>query len=110
MKRVCGEDLNINELRERALHKYVDKRLHKLEYLKWRRKHIDYIYERDGGICVFCHCKVSKKEATLDHLTPPERSGKKMDLANVAICCDICNNRKGMLTAEEYVNAVMFKS
>lgn len=94
---------------ERALNHYYNKKIQETEFKKWRYEIFDEIYERDGGMCLWCHQYITKKQATLDHLTPTGRGGRRISKANVTICCHQCNNDKGMLLPEEYLYKLGFK-
>jgi 5-methylcytosine-specific restriction endonuclease McrA len=96
-KTTCGS------LMEKQLRKGAVKLATTLEMQAWSRKYRQEIYERDGGICIWCHRKVNKKKFTLDHLHPISRGGKRTCLGNVAVCCKACNSDKGQLTETEYM-------
>lgn len=90
------------EMIQKAVDRYINFKMERYRFGQFKRKHFPFIYERDGGMCWFCHQPVSETECTLDHLTPSRRSGK-LKVSNLAVCCKECNLDKGMLTAEEYI-------
>lgn len=57
--------------------------------------------------CYWCGVRLTRggtgrpTSATKDHLTPKSRGGNSRE--NKVPCCYRCNNRKGDMTAEEYV-------
>ena len=52
------------------------------------------VYARDKGACQYCGARVSRAEATYDHVTPRTHGGQTT-WENVVICCVPCNQRKG---------------
>jgi len=64
---------------------------------------------REARRCYWCGCHLAKKRkgratprtSTVDHLTPTSRGGGRGD--NEVSCCFACNNRKGDMTAAEYI-------
>lgn len=58
------------------------------------------VYTRDKGSCQYCGVKVSRHEATYDHVIARSRGGQTK-WENVVICCTPCNQRKGHKTPEE---------
>lgn len=58
------------------------------------------LFERDNYTCHYCGEKVTKKNATLDHLIPQVKGGKHTK-DNLKTCCFICNAIKSGKTYEE---------
>lgn len=62
---------------------------------------------REPRRCYWCGCVLTRKgtnkprSATIDHLLPKSRGGGRGD--NIVSCCYACNNRKGDMTAEEFM-------
>lgn len=52
------------------------------------------IAERDGWICHLCRLKVSKNDASIDHLVPVSKGGAHTR-ANVALAHRVCNSARG---------------
>lgn len=50
-------------------------------------------------VCRYCN---SKEELTVDHVLPLSRGGKS-GMKNLAVACRKCNQDKGALTHEEYL-------
>ncbi len=55
------------------------------------------VYMRDGCRCQYCGLKVSRPEATYDHVVPRAQGGRTT-WENVVICCVPCNQKKGNRT------------
>jgi len=60
----------------------------------WNRVRI-VIYHRDGGTCMKCGVKLSKKYFHVDHIVPLSRGGAEWDLDNLELSCPACNLTKG---------------
>lgn len=58
------------------------------------------IYLRDKGKCQYCGIKLTKSEATLEHVVPRSKGGKTMWI-NVVTSCFPCNQRKRDKTPAE---------
>jgi 5-methylcytosine-specific restriction endonuclease McrA len=54
----------------------------------------DTIYLRDKGVCQICHKKVSRSEASLDHIIPLKNRGPHT-MANLQLTHRRCNFRRG---------------
>jgi len=63
------------------------------------------IYMKDGFRCYICKVNLpfKDKSATFDHELPNARGGLS-DFANLRLCCNPCNNKKGDLTLEELLD------
>lgn len=63
--------------------------------------------QRQSGRCYWCGCVLTRggtqrpRSRTKDHLVPTARGGGTG--TNKVSCCWTCNQRKGDMTAEEYV-------
>ena len=58
------------------------------------------VYARDGGRCRYCARRVTRAEATWDHIVPRAQGGRtRWD--NIAIACLACNQQKGGRTPAE---------
>jgi 5-methylcytosine-specific restriction endonuclease McrA len=53
--------------------------------------------------CVYCGARITPKNLSLDHPVPISRGGY-MD--GYIFCCNVCNERKGSLTGNEYSSLV----
>lgn len=60
----------------------------------------DNVYVRDNGTCQYCLRKVSRAQATYDHVLPRARGGKT-EWTNIVIACVSCNQAKRDHTPEE---------
>lgn len=67
-----------------------------------RKMHTIKLFGIQDGQCYYCKKKVPIKQATADHLIPLVRGGKD-NRNNLAMCCFECNQEKGDLTAEEFL-------
>ena len=54
----------------------------------------DNVYMRDHCRCQYCNRKVSRPEATYDHVTPRAQGGRTT-WENIVIACVPCNQSKG---------------
>lgn len=63
------------------------------------------IFARDGFKCYICGTELGliSKNATIDHVVPTSRGGLST-FDNMRLCCDPCNNAKGDLLLEEYLD------
>lgn len=52
--------------------------------------------------CAYCHCEITASTSTKDHCTPLSRGGSN-DISNIVPSCLPCNQRKGVLTADEFI-------
>lgn len=75
-----------------------------------RIKLFETIFARDGGRCVYCGVDThrlgkglsrSPALATLDHVVPRSMGGP-LNLANLVLACQACNNRRGVMDVEEF--------
>lgn len=58
------------------------------------------MYVRDNGLCQYCGKHLTLDKATLDHVFPRAKGGRK-SWHNSVLACFRCNNDKGMRTPEE---------
>ena len=62
--------------------------------------------KRDGFLCFYCgvgfNYDIRTLISTIDHKVPECRGGTH-DLFNLCLSCYTCNNKKGMLTLEEFL-------
>ena len=67
--------------------------------------------------CHYCHTvmtemqdrnklyqKRSKSKLTIDHVTPLDKGGLKTDTKNMVVCCSKCNNEKGNMSYDMFLN------
>jgi 5-methylcytosine-specific restriction endonuclease McrA len=64
---------------------------HRKKVVKFSRENT---YARDNGSCQYCGKRVTRAEATYDHVVPRSRGGHT-DWTNIVIACMPCNQRKG---------------
>jgi 5-methylcytosine-specific restriction endonuclease McrA len=85
---------------KRAVEKYFYKK--KLEFDKQDHFIREELWIGQKTLCFYCKRHVAKKRATLDHKVPPFRGGTQ-EIDNLVMACDLCNNLKGAMTAEEFL-------
>ena len=56
----------------------------------------------DVIVCPYCLKVIPPREYSIDHKTPLSRGGKTVK-ENLVVCCKKCNQEKGALTVEEYL-------
>jgi 5-methylcytosine-specific restriction endonuclease McrA len=75
-----------------------------LRMLKRRKPIIRFsrenVFARDNGQCQYCGKKVTRPEATYDHVLPRSQGGGT-HWENIVIACVPCNQRKGGRTPEQ---------
>lgn len=75
-----------------------------LRMLKRRKPVIRFsrenVYARDNGQCQYCGNKVTRPEATYDHVHPRSQGGGT-HWENIVIACVPCNQRKGGRTPDQ---------
>lgn len=67
---------------------------------------IEFVYERDSGICWICEHSVDKANVHLEHIIPLSRGGSHTH-DNVSVSHPVCNLRKGSLLPEEMTNTAL---
>ncbi len=69
--------------------------------MKGRRRAVKFsrenVFTRDSGKCQYCAKRLTRAEATYDHVLPRAQGGLTT-WDNVVICCMPCNQRKGNRT------------
>lgn len=55
------------------------------------------IYRRDCGLCRYCAIRLTREQATVDHVVPVSKGGRST-LHNLVLACSPCNLRKGDMT------------
>jgi len=58
------------------------------------------IFERDGHRCVYCGCD---RNLTIDHVRPRSKGGPT-NAENCATACRSCNQAKGSMQVEAFLN------
>lgn len=48
--------------------------------------------------------KKGKRALTVDHVVPLDKGGLKLDTSNMVVCCSKCNNKKGAMSYEDFLN------
>lgn len=69
-----------------------------LKAIRGKKKAIKFsrenVYARDNGQCQYCASKITRAEATYDHVTPRAQGGQT-NWENIVIACVPCNQKKG---------------
>lgn len=63
-----------------------------------------FVYDRDGGICVYCTSPVTRAEFHCDHVVPVSQGGHSRP-DNLACACAKCNLSKAAKTPEQWRGA-----
>jgi len=75
-----------------------------------RKKLFEDIFAREGGRCFYCGVEThrlgkglsrSPTLATLDHVVPRSMDGP-LTRENLVLCCQACNNRRGVMEADAF--------
>jgi 5-methylcytosine-specific restriction endonuclease McrA len=79
--------------------------------LKWNGKNVKrrtsgyaktWIQRHHGCHCPYCERKLTKTNATSDHLIPISEAGNNCQI-NLLVCCKDCNEERGTLPFIEYL-------
>ncbi len=85
------------EFKVPAVVRFVVGILGKRKGIKFSRENV---YTRDKGLCGYCGLKVTRADATFDHVLPRSQGGTaRWD--NIVIACFPCNQKKGGRTPEQ---------
>lgn len=57
--------------------------------------------------CVFCHCKLTFDEATVEHIIPISKGGTNHK-ENLTISCQTCNNNRRSVPFDEWKKVAPF--
>ena len=78
-----------------------------VRFLRGHRRHApvikfskENVFVREKGRCAYCQRRLSRPEATFDHVLPRSRGGTAR-WENIVLACMPCNQRKGDRTPEE---------
>jgi 5-methylcytosine-specific restriction endonuclease McrA len=66
------------------------------------------IVQRDDCKCCYCNKPVSKKNRSLDHITPQVRGGKDIP-ENLVLTCKSCNSQKGSKSLKAYTQYLVME-
>lgn len=84
-------------------------------WLKYRRWYIrQHLRVNKTLKCFYCGKDSLKKQtddtdrlATLDHVKPVSKGGKKFCSSNIVIACHSCNSRKKDMDLEKFINPIV---
>ena len=80
-----------------AVIRYIKGKIGKRRGVRFSRENV---YTRDKGRCQYCSRKVSRAEATYDHVVPRAKGGRTR-WENIVIACVPCNSGKANRTPME---------
>lgn len=63
------------------------------------------LLRKQSNKCLYCECHLDARSMTIDHMIPRSRGGSNT-LENLAAACSKCNNAKGSMTKDEYLETV----
>jgi len=85
------------------------------DWCRFRNRHLKKQKKINKGklACYFCHQpkltanynhpRVSRRDkATLDHLVAQSKGGRRYDVSNIVVACDLCNSQKGDSCHKEF--------
>lgn len=98
-------------------------KIHYRVWLTFRNKYIRRIRKQNKGKlpCAYCdktslnpnhgsaHARMSGK-ATIDHILPLSKGGKKFDESNLIVACSACNGAKADILPENFVSKTQRQS
>ncbi|WP_339742610.1 HNH endonuclease [uncultured Rubinisphaera sp.] len=64
------------------------------------------LLSKGGCRCVYCGCKCTQKNGTMDHVQPVSKGGPDSPF-NLVMCCHRCNQVKGARTVEEWAADIL---
>ena len=62
---------------------------------------LQYIYEKQNGICACCGAKIPYNKITVDHIIPLSKGGSDLPI-NIQLLCGSCNSSKHNTHATDY--------
>ncbi len=71
--------------------------------LRWSGKNVkrrtngyakEWIFKHKKYVCPYCECKLTKTNATSDHIVPISLGGNNCQV-NIIVCCTDCNGERG---------------
>lgn len=97
----------------------LNKTYSSMESKRWNRARRAFLNEqrKKGSLkCFYCHksdLKISSRsrahQATVDHYIPKSGGGDKFSATNFVVCCHSCNQRKGNMTPQEFLDSDYIK-
>ncbi len=90
-----------------------------MESKRWNRARRAFLNEqrKKGSLkCFYCYKSELKintsgraNQATVDHYIPKSGGGDKFSASNFVVCCHSCNQRKGNMTPQEFLDSDYIK-
>lgn len=95
---------DIEYLVNRAVVKYANSRMGVLNHRTHKNPQVRKRLSNQNWLCAFCHIPITMQEATIDHLRPRlEGHNSLLTPENFVIVHDYCNNLKGNMSLESWV-------
>lgn len=63
----------------------------------------EFLEENKDCKCVYCETKLTKENATADHIVPISKGGNNTQI-NLIVCCKDCNSERGNLSFKTYMS------
>ncbi|CAG7580982.1 MAG: putative endonuclease [uncultured marine phage] len=63
----------------------------------------EFIESHPNSSCLYCGTKLTKSNATADHIIPVSKGGNNAKV-NLIVCCEDCNGERGDREFYEYLN------
>lgn len=112
-----GSLINLKIFYQQIDDTYKQNELHFKVWLRFRNKWLKKQKKLNKGIltCFFCSASnlnsnfnspyaiSSKQKATIDHLVPVSKGGKKFDEKNLVVACSCCNGKKSDIMPAEFI-------
>lgn len=63
----------------------------------------EFLEENKDCKCIYCNTKLTKENATADHIVPISKGGNNTQI-NLIVCCKDCNSERGNLSFKTFMN------
>lgn len=63
----------------------------------------EFLTENRNSSCIYCGSKLHQENATADHIIPISEGGNNCQV-NLVVCCKNCNNERGNMDFNTYMN------
>lgn len=83
-------------------HKKLTKKIGWKKHRIVKKNHVVFLIKRDGCKCGYCFREINKHHLTIDHIVPLAQGGSD-SLVNKILCCRKCNELKGDMTVDEWL-------
>lgn len=69
----------------------------------------EFIEENKDSNCIYCGVKLTKENATADHIVPISKGGNNTQI-NLIVCCKDCNSERGNLDFNTFIGLKNLKN